>query len=195
MKAADKTFVPASASLPAYTLIRADRLTMEIRITPFTGEIVLRIPRRTAKKTAEEFLIRNLSAVMDSVAHAKAMTPGRMYAELSADEAAALKKLANEVIPDRVRYWTQQLGLPMPDKISYTAAQKRFGSCRQYPDGRVHLCFSYRLMQFPDAAVDAVVLHEVAHMCHPDHSKHFYALILTHMPDYHARHALLSENE
>ena len=194
MKTSDRKPIPANSGLPPYTLIRSDRRSMQIQIVPFTGEILLRIPRRTAQKTAEAFLKRNLTAVLAAVSRAKSMSPGGMDAALDADSVKRLKERAAAFIPDRVRYWTEQLGLPMPDRISYTAAQKRFGSCRKYPDGRVHLCFSYRLMQYPADAVDAVVLHEVAHILHMDHSRAFYALILTHMPDYHIRHAKLKQS-
>ena len=106
-----------------------------------------------------------------------------------------LKAQANAYIPERIRHFTGLLALPYPDKISYTAAKQRFGSCRKYPDGRVHLCFSYRLMQYPQDAVDAVILHEVAHMRHMDHSTAFYALIRSVMPDYDSRHSKLKETE
>lgn len=193
MKASDKKRISSHTGLPDYTLIRTGRHSMEIKVRPFTGEIELRIPRRISQASAEDFLRRNLSAVTEAVQQAKAIIPDRMQAELSPQEAKALKAAAAAVIPERVQYWTERLGLALPDRISYTAAKQRFGSCRKYPDGRVHLCFSYRLMQYPAEAVDAVVLHEIAHIRHMDHSDAFYALILSHMPDYHTRHALLDE--
>ena len=195
MKTTDKKTVAAHSSLPAYTLIRSDRRSMEIKIQPITGEIVIRIPRRTAQKTAEDFLRRNLDAVLSAVSRAKAAVPDRMHTALTDGDIKRLKDRAAAYIPDRVRHFTNLLGLPCPDKISYTAAKQRFGSCRKYPDGRVHLCFSYRLMQFPADAVDAVILHEVAHMRFMDHSAAFYALIRSVMPDYDLRHAKLKETE
>jgi len=193
MKKTNKKQVGSHDALPAYTLIRSDRSTMEIKVLPITGEIVIRIPRRTAQKTAEDFLRRNLPQVLSAVSRASDIEPDRMHTSLSDDAIAALKTRAAAVLPERVRYWCERLALPLPDRISYTAAKQRFGSCRKYPDGRIHLCFSYRLMQYDDDAVDAVVLHEVAHMRHLDHSEAFYALILTHMPDYHLRHAKLKQ--
>ena len=194
MKISDTKHIPARNGLPSYTLIRSERRSMQIRIEPYTGEILLRIPRRTSQRTAEDFLRRNLSDVLSSVSRAKCMKPGGMECVLDDNTVKKLKEQAAAFIPERVRYWSEQLGLTMPDKISYTSAQKRFGSCRKYPDGRVHLCFSYRLMQFPKDAVDAVVLHEVAHMRHMDHSTAFYALIRSVMLDYDLRHAKLKEN-
>ncbi len=133
MKTSDRRQISAKNGLPSYTLIRSDRRSMQIQIEPYTGEIVLRIPRRSAQKTAEDFLLRNLPAVLSSVSRAKQMTPGGMDAALDDETIKYLKERAARYIPDRVRYWTQQLGLPMPDSISYTAAQKRFGSCRNIP--------------------------------------------------------------
>ena len=191
MKQNNKKSVAAKSGLPAYTLIRSDRRSMEIKVLPITGEIVLRIPRRTAQKTAEAFLRRNLDDVLSAVTRAAETFPDRMHAALSADTVKALKAAAAAYIPARVQYWTDRLGLPAPDRISYTAAKQRFGSCRKYPDGRVHLCFAYRLMQYPPDIIDAIILHEVAHMRYMDHSAAFYALILSHMPDYRERHAHL----
>ena len=37
-----------------------------------------------------------------------------------------------------------------------------------------------------------VTLHELCHFVHPDHSKDFYALLQTLMPDWKARKKLLS---
>lgn len=195
MKPTNKKTVTAHDALPAYTLIRSDRRTMEIKVQPITGEIVIRIPRRIAQKTAEDFLRRNLPAVLTAVTRAKTIVPDRMHTDLSDDAVRALKVSAAAYIPDRVRHFTTLLDLRSPDKISYTAAKQRFGSCRKYPDGRVHLCFSYRLMQYPRDAVDAVILHEVAHMRYMDHSSAFYALIRSVMPDYDLRHAKLKETE
>jgi len=194
MKSQNKKQIPPINGLPAYTLIRSDRRTMEIKVQPITAEIVIRIPRRTTQKTADDFLRRNLAAVKSAVIRAGQMTPDPMHTALSDDAIKALKAKAASVIPDRVRFWCDRLSLPMPDSIAYTAAKQRFGSCRKYPDGRVHLCFSYRLMQYPAEAVDAVVLHEVTHMRHLDHSDAFYALILSHMPDYHTRRAMLKQS-
>jgi predicted metal-dependent hydrolase len=195
MKSTNKKTVTAHDVLPAYTLIRSDRHSMEIKVQPITGEIVIRIPRRTAQKTAEDFLRRNLDAVLSAVSRAKSTIPDRMHTALADEEIRILKAQADAYIPDRIRYFTDLLGLPNPDKISYTAAKQRFGSCRKYPDGRVHLCFSYRLMQYPRDAVDAVILHEVAHMRYMDHAAAFYALIRSVMPDYDLRHAKLKETE
>ena len=48
-------------------------------------------------------------------------------------------------------------------------------------------------MQYPAAAIDYVVVHELAHIRHHDHSPAFYRFVASVMPDYKARAALLRQ--
>ena len=67
-----------------------------------------------------------------------------------------------------------------PTGVKITSAQKRLGSC-SYKNS---LCFSYKLMQFPQDVIDYVVVHELAHIEHKNHSNDFYELISQYIPDY-----------
>ena len=49
------------------------------------------------------------------------------------------------------------------------------------------------LMQYPEEAIDYVVVHELAHIRHHDHSAAFYRFIASVMPDHEARRALLRQ--
>ncbi|NLA87393.1 MAG: M48 family metallopeptidase, partial [Clostridiales bacterium] len=106
--------------------------------------------------------------------------------ELSKDEQEALRKQAKAVIPLKVAHYSRLMGLT-PLGITITSAEKRFGSC----SAKNRLCFSWRLMRYPDAAIDYVVVHELAHIMHKNHGKAFYALIESYMPDYKERKRLL----
>ena len=46
-------------------------------------------------------------------------------------------------------------------------------------------------MAYPEAAIDYVVVHELAHIRHKDHSRAFYAFIESVLPDYRDRIRLL----
>ena len=75
----------------------------------------------------------------------------------------------------------------VPTKITVTGARTRFGSC----SGKNSICFSYHLMRYPDKAIDYVVVHELAHIKHKNHSKDFYSFVARFMPDYKEREKLL----
>ena len=89
-------------------------------------------------------------------------------------------------IPPKVRHYAAIMGL-RPTGIRITSARTRFGSC----SGKNSLCFSWRLMEYPEEAVDYVVVHELAHIVHKNHGPDFWALVGQHMPDYKRRRALL----
>ena len=76
-----------------------------------------------------------------------------------------------------------------PAGIRITSAKKRFGSC----SGTDHLCFSWRLMLYPNEAVDYVVVHELAHIREKNHSPAFYNVVAAVLPDYKRRAALLRD--
>jgi predicted metal-dependent hydrolase len=48
-------------------------------------------------------------------------------------------------------------------------------------------------MLYPDKAIDYVVVHELAHIKHLNHSRDFYKLIEKYMPDYKERARLLKD--
>ena len=75
----------------------------------------------------------------------------------------------------------------VPAGIKITSARTRFGSC----SGKNSICFSWRLMLYPPEAIDYVIVHELAHIRHHDHSPAFYALIEQYLPDWKARMKLL----
>ena len=56
---------------------------------------------------------------------------------------------------------------------------------------RQRLSFSWRLMAYPEAAIDYVVVHELAHIRYKDHSRAFYGFIESVLPDYRDRIKLL----
>ena len=47
-------------------------------------------------------------------------------------------------------------------------------------------------MQVPEAQRDYVIIHELAHINHPDHSKAFWAEVESHDPNYRAHRELLN---
>ena len=68
--------------------------------------------------------------------------------------------------------------------------QGRWGSCTAAGD----LMFSWRLILAPDAALDYVAAHEVAHMAQMNHSPAFWSVVAKLFPDYGAQRAWLRRN-
>ena len=168
-----------------YTLIRAKRRTMSLQLDR-DGRAVVRAPYGVKK----EFIDRFVAEHEGWLARAREKQQNRRLAhpEPTDEERKALIARAKEYLPMRVDYWSGIMGLT-PTGLKITSARTRFGSC----SGKNSLCFSWRLMQYPPEAIDYVVVHELAHIRHHDHSPAFYALIERYMPDRRERMKLLKE--
>ena len=66
----------------------------------------------------------------------------------------------------------------------------RWGSC----SSKKNLNFNYRLAYMPQEILDYVVVHELAHLRHMDHSREFWACVERYLPDYRERRAWLKEH-
>lgn len=74
--------------------------------------------------------------------------------------------------------------------VRITSAKKRWGSC----SGRNSLCFTWYLVMAPEKVIDSVVVHELCHTVHHNHSNAFWALVYRIMPEYPDQHRWLQEN-
>lgn len=81
----------------------------------------------------------------------------------------------------------QRYQVAMP-AITIRTMKTRWGSCRPQKQS---VTLNRRLLQYPLAAIEFVVLHELVHFVHPDHSHRFYALLTELMPDWQERKKLL----
>lgn len=168
-----------------YELVRSRRKTLAIEVDR-TGRVVIRAPMRATGEQIERFVAAHAAWI----ARAQARQRARLAAHPEPDEArrAELIRRAKEELPPKVAYYAQLMGV-QPTGLKITSARTRFGSC----SGKNSLCFSWRLMEYPEAAVDYVVVHELAHITHKNHGPRFWVLVERYMPDYRARRALLRE--
>ena len=166
-----------------YRIIRSRRKTMALELTR-NGELVVRLPMHLPDEAAARLVADHPAWIQRAAERQRQRRAGRP--EPSAEEAEALRRLAKAVLPGKVAAYAEIMGVT-PASVRITSARTRFGSC----SARNGLCFSWRLMQYPEAAVDYVVVHELAHIRHHDHSPDFYALVARYLPDYRERAALL----
>lgn len=87
------------------------------------------------------------------------------------------RQRAAEVLGGRVRYWALRTGLE-PVSVTYTAAKRRWGSMSQGKALRLNAAF----LHCPMELCDYVIVHELAHMVHANHSQAFHALVRQILP-------------
>lgn len=85
---------------------------------------------------------------------------------------AYLRQQAGRVLPRHVERWAEAMHVA-PTKIALREVRSRWGSCTR--SGRVML--SWRLVMAPAAVRDYIIIHELAHLTHFDHSPAFWARV------------------
>jgi len=167
----------------SYELIRSRRKTLALEITP-DCRVLVRAPLHLAQNRIDAFVERHTDWIERHLEQQRQKT-ARMPPPTEA-EIEALKAKARAILPEKVAFWSQKMGLT-PTGLKITTARKRFGSC----SGKNSLCFSCFLMRYPEEAVDLVVVHELCHIKVKNHSRDFYALLEQVLPDHKERKKLL----
>ena len=153
-------------------IIRSNRKTITLRINA-EGEPEVRAPLGCPDSVILQFSEQHRDWIARRLAAHKTYTPA---------EIEALRRAAKAQIPPRVAYYAAQMGVE-PATVKITSARSRYGSC----SSQKHLCFSLFLMEKSPRAIDYVVVHELAHLRHMNHSAAFYREIERVLPDYRDR--------
>lgn len=75
-------------------------------------------------------------------------------------------------------------------QIAFRTMKARWGSCLFR---KKKVIFNRRLIEVPIDGVEYVVYHEFAHLCEPNHSRRFYAVLDDVLPDWRAKKKVLEE--
>ena len=90
-----------------------------------------------------------------------------------------LKQQAQVIILPKVAQYAQLTQLS-PVSVKIRQYRARWGSC----NNRGELSFNYLLMMLPLAVIDYVIVHELCHLQHLNHSASFWQLVAKYFPDY-----------
>ncbi|MBP7225388.1 MAG: M48 family metallopeptidase [Aliarcobacter sp.] len=89
------------------------------------------------------------------------------------------RKEIEKILPQKVQEHSIRMNL-FPTSISYRKNKRTWGSCN-YKNG---LNFNILLMKFPLEVMEYVIVHELAHIKHKNHSKDFWNLVAIFCPNY-----------
>ena len=181
------TLIVEEMTIP-YEIVRSKRKTYGIHVAP-GGKVTVRIPLRGSEKCAislaesKKNWIASCVLKLQNVPVQREKTPSEKRLE------AIYRKAAREYFPKRVSHYARMLGVTY-GKISIRDQKTRWGSC----SSEGNLSFNWRLILAPPDVLDYVVIHELCHRKEMNHSKEFWALVESLMPEYKERRKWLREN-
>ena len=158
-----------------YEIIYSKRKSVGIKIKD--GNIIVRAPIGAKSDVIERILQKHKLWIEKTIAREKIKE--EMEENLTTKDINRLKKMAKEYFSEKCSYYANLMGLSY-NRITITSAKTRFGSCTS----EKNICFSYRLMLYPEEAREYVVVHELAHLKELNHSSAFYRIVEKYMPDY-----------
>ncbi|MCW5829639.1 MAG: M48 family metallopeptidase [Deltaproteobacteria bacterium] len=85
----------------------------------------------------------------------------------------AIQRLA-----ERMDYWSRRMGISRP-RMLLGDQNRRWGSCSAKGEVRIN----WRIIQAPMRIVDYVIVHELVHLIHPDHSRAYWKALHRVLPD------------
>lgn len=151
---------------------RARRVS--IRVRP-SGEVRVSYPRGVSQRRALAFLDEKaawVECVRERLAARRAALPPPLPPDEEKARIEELRRAAKADLPGRIERLALQTGLKY-EKLSIRAARTKWGSC----SGRNHISLSLFLMTLPEHLRDFVIIHELCHTVHHDHSPRFHALV------------------
>ena len=151
---------------------RARRIS--IRVRP-SGEVRVSFPRNVSQRRALAFLDEKAAWVETArqrLAARRAALPPALPPEEEKARIEELRRAAKADLPARIERLSQLTGLRY-EKVSVRAARTKWGSC----SGKGRISLSLFLMTLPEHLRDFVIIHELCHTVHHDHSPRFHALV------------------
>ncbi|HEX4867172.1 MAG TPA: M48 family metallopeptidase [Acidimicrobiales bacterium] len=149
-EAADRAVASAAPPPLPVEVVRSAKRRKSVAARIVDGRIVVRVPQWMSKAQEAEHV-------------------AALVAKLERQRTSTIVDL-----PSRARLLSRRYDLPEPASIRWVSNQRsRWGSCTP-AHGEIRI--SDRIAGFPDWVVDAVIVHELAHLVHLDHSPAFWEL-------------------
>lgn len=174
-----------------YEIIYSSRKTLTLQITP-EGRVIVRAPRRCSRSYIDSFVRENAQWVerhLKKLREQTEMGDNLAHPPLSDKDRARYIAIARDIFTRKTEYYARIMGISY-GRIAIREQKTRWGSC----SSKGNLNFNWRLILAPEEVLDYVVVHELAHRREMNHSRAFYAVVESVLPDYRRARKWLKEN-
>lgn len=165
-------------------VVKRNALAKSIRFSVSTsGRLQISAPAGTRDSSIKKVIDLNRRLIRDKI---PLSNPGTQRARDAKKK--ILQKKARDYLPYRLEFWAQKYGYSY-NKCRLSHAATRWGSC----SSNRTISLNIGLMNVPEPLRDYVLLHELAHLNHMDHSASFWQEVADHDPRYKDHRAKLKK--
>ena len=177
-------------------VIRSQRKTMAIQVHA-DGRVTFRIPKQLPGTDVQKQLESHRGWILNKLLEMEDRRKKREKAKVQ-DGAqtnqfpewgalqTAEKKHIQESFRQRAEYYAGMMGVTFGN-ITIRNQKTRWGSC----SGKGNLNFNYKLYFLPAELMDYVIIHELAHRRHMNHSAAFWQVVEQYGPEWRTARARL----
>ena len=179
-------------------VVKSKRKTLGITVDE-QAQGTVRIPLHASVRSGMEYAQEKSNWIVEKVLlqrerkQQRDRIAARSEENMSPAQRQALRKryitAAHTYFPQRCAYYAGLLGVTY-GKIRIAEQKTRWGSCSTSGT----LSFNWKLMLAPPRVLDYVVVHELCHLIEMNHSKRFWSLVESVMPEYKEYRKWLKEN-
>ena len=163
------------------TVIKSNRKTVSIQVN-VDMSVTVRAPRWAKNKDIDKILQEKEAWIhkhIEQIRKQRAVYEANKIDKLTDDDIKELTQKALKVIPERVKYYAEFIGVNY-GRITIRRQKTRWGSC----SSKGNLNFNCLLMLTPPEVIDYVVVHELCHRKEMNHSKNFWNEVEKILPNY-----------
>ncbi len=170
-------------------IIRSKRKTIALQIAD-DGQLIIKAPLKYPVKDIVSFIEKKEKWIKTHID--KVQQLNCELEQLQAFTEQDINNMADKalaVIPERVRFYAEKLGVKY-GRITIRNQRTKWGSC----SSKGNLNFNCLLMATPPEVLDSVIVHELCHRLHMNHSREFYDCLYRILPDYDKWNKWLRDN-
>lgn len=168
-----------------YNIVRSRRKRTLGIVIGRDGSVEVRIPWHASETDARRFLEEKQDWVRKNrarVLERRELSKARNWDQVRAEIYPWICSGGGRMFMDKVASWAERMGVEY-NRIAIRDVRSRWASC----SSKRNLSFSWKVFVMPERLVDYLIVHELAHLKHMNHSPAFWAVVKEYIPDYKAR--------
>lgn len=174
-------------------VIRSKRKTLALQVTG-NSDVIVRAPQQITRREAELFVQKNAEWIKRTrremelrCERQKEMAEEYRILDYTSLTPMEKNKIRRHIM-ERLKLYAPQMGVKFA-RVTVRDQKTRWGSC----SSKGNLNFNYRLHYLPQELMDYVVVHELAHRIHMNHSREFWEVVAAFDADYKEHRKRLKE--
>ena len=164
-----------------YTIIKSNIKHTYIQIKD--GKVIVKAPKRMTNKQIEEIVAKQKKWIEINLKKEQ-----KMRDELKNPVTQEEQNYLKTVVTKSIEKYARNVG-EVPNKVTIKEMKSAWGSCT----GNRNISINSRLAKKEEKLIEYVVLHEICHLKHMNHSKEFWKLVEKNMKDYKMCRKLLKQ--